>query len=110
MSGTIVETERASHYFARDPLKPEVVCRLPGHLHRRDGRIPGQRGSRDERDRLLWSRVLPITFTAAGGRAGRIGLFASFSLRTEGALMAASGDQDDHDYGGFEETGAWSGG
>ncbi|NKE39966.1 DUF3068 domain-containing protein, partial [Mycobacterium tuberculosis] len=60
-----------------------------------------------ERDRLaLWSRVLPITFTAAGlvALVGG-GLFASFSLRTEGALMAASGDRDDHDYrrGGFEE-------
>lgn len=108
VSGTIVkETERANHYFARDPLKPEVTF-ADYQVTSTEETVESQvNAARDERDRLaLWSRVLPITFTAAGlvALVGG-GLFASFSLRTEGALMAASGDRDDHDYrrGGFEE-------
>ncbi|WP_181913005.1 DUF3068 domain-containing protein, partial [Mycobacterium tuberculosis] len=97
VSGTIVkETERANHYFARDPLKPEVTF-ADYQVTSTEETVESQvNAARDERDRLaLWSRVLPITFTAAGlvALVGG-GLFASFSLRTEGALMAASGDRD----------------
>jgi hypothetical protein len=57
--------------------------------------------AREERDRLaLWSRVLPITFTAAGVIALIGGLLlGSFSLRTETAL--AEPDLDAADQSGF---------
>ncbi|KAA1248937.1 DUF3068 domain-containing protein, partial [Mycobacterium simiae] len=47
----------------------------------------------------LWSRVLPITFTATGLIAliGG-GVLASFSLRTESALTESGLDRDDTDY------------
>jgi hypothetical protein len=61
--------------------------------------------ARDERDRLaLWSRVLPITFTAVGLIALIGGaLLASFSLRTESALAAPDRDLDDQEFGRAEE-------
>jgi hypothetical protein len=58
--------------------------------------------ARDERDRLaLWSRVLPITFTAVGliSLIGG-GLLASFSLRTESALTDPGLDRADQDFFG----------
>ncbi len=89
VSGTIVkETEHANHYFARDPLKPEVTLADYKVTSTEDTVESQVNSARDERDRLaLWSRVLPITFTAVGLIAliGG-GLLASFSLRTEGAL------------------------
>jgi hypothetical protein len=61
--------------------------------------------ARDERDRLaLWSRVLPITFTAVGLIALIGGaLLASFSLRTESALTEPDRDRDDQEFGRTEE-------
>src|SRR6202012_1807687 len=100
VSGTIVkETEHANHYFARDPLKPELTLadyRVPSNEDTVESQV---NAARDERDRLaLWSRVLPITFTAVGLVAliGG-GLLASFSLRTESALTDPSLDRGDQD-------------
>lgn len=101
VSGTIVkETEHANHYFARDPFKPEVTLadyKVTSTAETVESQI---NAARDERDRLaLWSRVLPITFTAAGlvTLVGG-GVLASFSLRIENALIDPSLDQTDTDF------------
>ncbi|WP_068188437.1 DUF3068 domain-containing protein [Mycobacterium sp. UM_CSW] len=109
VSGTIVkQTERANHYFARDPLKPELTL-ADYKVTSNEDTIEGQvNAARDERDRLaLWSRVLPITFTAVGLIAliGG-GVLASFSLRTESALTDPGLDRSDEEVfgrGGPEE-------
>jgi Porin PorA len=89
VSGAIVkETDHANHYFARDPLKPELTLADYRITSTQDTVEAQVNAARDERDRLaLWSRVLPITFTAVGLIAliGG-GILASFSLRTESAL------------------------
>ncbi|MDT5410583.1 MAG: hypothetical protein QOG14_2803 [Mycobacterium sp.] len=101
-SGTIVkQKERANHYYARDALKPEVTL-VDYTITSNEASVESQvNAARDERDRLaLWSRVLPITFTAAGVIALIGGLLlGSFSLRTETAL--AEPDPDAADQGGF---------
>ena len=109
VSGTIVkETEHANHYFARDPLKPEVTL-VDYKITSNEDTVESQvNGARDERDRLaLWSRVLPITFTAVGVIALVGGGFlASFSLRTESALTDPGLDRGDEDFlgrNGLEE-------
>jgi len=106
VSGTIVkETEHANHYFARDPLKPEVTLADYKVTSTQDTVESQVNSARDERDRLaLWSRVLPITFTAVGliALVGG-GLLASFSLRTESALIEPGLDRDDHEFGRDEE-------
>lgn len=101
VSGTIVkETEQAHHYYARDALKPEVTL-VDYKLTSTQETVESQvNAARDERDRVaLWSRVLPITFTAIGLIAliGG-GVLASFSLRTESALTDPSLDRDDTDF------------
>ena len=109
VSGTIVkETDHANHYFARDALKPELTM-ADYKVTSTEETVESQvNAARDERDRLaLWSRVLPITFTATGLIAliGG-GLLASFSLRTESALTDPGLDRDHHDFfgsGGDEE-------
>jgi Porin PorA len=103
VSGTIVkQTEHANHYFARDPLKPEVTL-ADYHVTSTEDTVESQvNAARDERDRLaLWSRVLPITFTAVGliSLVGG-GLLASFSLRTESALTDPGLDRADQDFFG----------
>jgi hypothetical protein len=103
VSGTIVkEEEHANHYFARDPLKPEVALADYKVTSNEDTVESQVNAARDERDRLaLWSRVLPITFTAAGLIALIGGaLLGSFSLRTEAALLAPGLDTADHDFFG----------
>ena len=88
-SGTIVKKqERANHYYARDALKPEVTL-VDYKVTSTEETVESQvNTARNERDRLaLWSRVLPITFTAAGVIALIGGLLlGSFSLRTETTL------------------------
>ncbi len=103
VSGTIVkETEHANHYFARDPLKPELTLadyKVTSNQETVESQV---NTARDERDRLaLWSRVLPITFTAIGLIAliGG-GLLASFSLRTESALTDPGLDRGDDEFFG----------
>ncbi|MGO9152699.1 DUF3068 domain-containing protein [Mycobacterium sp.] len=106
VSGTIVkETEHANHYFARDPLKPELTLADYKVTSTQDTVESQVNSARDERDRLaLWSRVLPITFTAVGLIALIGGaLLASFSLRTESALTDPGRDRDDQDFGHTEE-------
>ncbi len=103
VSGTIVkETEHANHYFARDPLKPELTI-ADYRITSNEDTVESQvNAARDERDRLaLWSRVLPITFTAVGLIAliGG-GILASFSLRTESALTDPGLDRADQEFFG----------
>jgi hypothetical protein len=103
VSGTIVkQTEHANHYFARDPLKPEVTL-VDYKVTSNEDTVESQvNAARDERDRLaLWSRVLPITFTAVGLIAliGG-GILASFSLRTESALTDPGLDRTDQEFFG----------
>jgi hypothetical protein len=108
VSGTIVkETEHANHYFARDALKPEVTLADYKVTSTEDTIQSQVNAARDERDRLsLWSRVLPITFTAVGliCLIGG-GLLASFSLRTESALIDPGLDRGDEFFrrSGLEE-------
>src|ERR1700754_1000089 len=103
VSGTIVkETEHANHFFARDPLKPELTLADYKVTSNEDTVESQVNAARDERDRLaLWSRVLPITFTAIGLIAliGG-GLLASFSLRTESALTDPGLDRGDEEFFG----------
>ncbi len=103
VSGTIVkETEHANHYFSRDALKPEVTLADYKVTSNEDTVESQVNTARDERDRLaLWSRVLPITFTAIGiiALVGG-GLFASFSLRTESALTDPGLDRGDEEFFG----------
>src|ERR1700756_502256 len=111
VSGTIVkQTEHANHYFARDPLKPELTLADYRVTSNEDTVESQVNAARDERDRLaLWSRVLPITFTAVGLIAliGG-GIIASFSLRTESALTDPGLDRADQEFfgrSGLEEPG-----
>jgi len=103
VSGTIVKKqERANHYYARDALKPEVTL-ADYQVTSTEETVESQvSAARTERDRLaLWSRVLPITFTAAGVIALIGGLLlGSFSLRTETALKESDADNDDHGFFG----------
>jgi hypothetical protein len=100
VSGTIVkQKEHANHYFARDPLKPEMTLADYTVTSNEDTIEAQVNTARDERDRLaLWSRVLPITFTAVGLIAliGG-GVLASFSLRTESALTDPGLDRSDEE-------------
>lgn len=103
VSGTIVkQTEHADHYFARDPLKPELTVADYKVTWNEDTVESQVNAARDERDRLaLWSRVLPITFTAVGLIAliGG-GVLASFSLRSESALTDPGLDRSDQEFFG----------
>ncbi|MDT5087209.1 MAG: hypothetical protein QOE52_3058 [Mycobacterium sp.] len=105
-SGTIVkEEERANHYYARDALKPEVTL-VDYKITSNEATVESQvNAARNERDRLaLWSRVLPITFTASGVIALIGGLLlGSFALRTEAALLDPGLDSADHGFFGRGE-------
>jgi hypothetical protein len=105
-SGTIVkQTEHADHYYARDALKPEVTF-VDYKITTSEQTVESQvNAARNERDRLaLWSRVLPITFTASGVIALIGGLLlGSFSLRTETALLDPGLDSADHGFFGRGE-------
>ncbi|OBK76859.1 DUF3068 domain-containing protein [Mycobacterium sp. 1164985.4] len=104
VSGTIVKKdEHGYHYYAREPLKPEVTF-VDYKVAFNDETVESQVASAgDERDRVaLWGRILPITFTAMGlvllvGGA----LLGSFSLRAESALIDPGLDEADH---GFFDT------
>ena len=101
VSGTIVKKEEHGyHYYAREPLKPEVTF-VDYKLAFNEETVESQVASaRDERDRVgLWGRILPITFTAIGlvtlvGGA----LLGSFSLRAESALIDPGLDEADHSF------------
>jgi hypothetical protein len=105
-SGTIVkESDHANHYFARDPLKPEMTM-AEYKVTSNEETVEAQvNAARNERDRLaLWSRVLPISF-AASGLIALIGglLLGAFSLRTEAALLDPGLDTADHGFFGRGE-------
>ncbi|MEB3032414.1 DUF3068 domain-containing protein [[Mycobacterium] nativiensis] len=89
VSGTIVKSKvHANHYYARDPLKPEVAL-ADYTVTSSEETIEAQvNAARNERDRVaLWSRVLPITFTAAGLICLIGGVLVGwFSLPAEAAL------------------------
>ena len=108
VSGTIVKsTERANHYYARDPLKPEVAV-ADYTVSSTEQTVESQvAAARDERDWLaLWSRILPISLAAAGVVALVGGaLLGLFSTRVETALGQPG--QDDIELGlfGKDETG-----
>jgi hypothetical protein len=108
VSGTIVkEQEHANHYYARDPLKPEMAM-ADYKVTSTEQTIESQvAAARDERDRIgLWSRVLPISFTAAGLIALVGGaLLGTFSVRAEAALTDPGLDTTDNGFFGKDETG-----
>jgi len=108
VTGTVViAEEHANHYYARDPLRPEMAL-ADYKVTSTEQTVESQVASaRDERDRLaLWSRVLPISL-AATGLVALIGaaLLGAFSLRVESAL--AEPGEDDIELGifGKDETG-----
>jgi len=110
VSGTIVKAEEhANHYYARDPLKPEMAL-ADYKVTSTEQTVESQvAAARDERDRFaLWSRILPITLAAAGLVAlvggAALGLV---STRAESALAGPGEGDSDLDLGlfGRDETG-----
>jgi len=103
VSGTIVKKkEHGYHYYAREPLKPEVTF-VEFTVTSTEETVESQVASaRDERDRLaLWDRILPITFTAIGLVALVGGaLLGLFSLRAESALIDPGLDEAGHRFFG----------
>jgi Porin PorA len=103
VSGTIVkQKDRAFHYYARDPLKPEMTV-VDYTVMSNESAVESQvKTARDERDRVaLWCRILPITFTAMGIIALVGGaLWGAFSLRAESALIDPGLDSADHGFFG----------
>jgi hypothetical protein len=103
VSGTIVKKqEHGYHYYAREPLKPEVTFVDFKVTSNEETVERAVATARDERDRVaLWGRILPITFTAMGlvtlvGGA----LLGSFTLRAESALIDPGLDDVDHGFFG----------
>ena len=110
VSGTIVKTqEHANHYYARDPLKPELAL-VDYKVTSSEQTVESQvAAARDERDRVaLWSRVLPISLGAAAlvTLVGGV-LLGLFGTRLESALAGPGEDDSDLDLGlfGKDETG-----
>ena len=108
VSGTIVKAEeRANHYYARDPLKPEAAV-VDYKVTSTEQTVEAQvAAARAERDRVaLWSRILPISL-ASTGLVALVGgaLLALYSIRVESAMPG--GSEDDLDLGlfGKDETG-----
>ena len=108
VSGTIVRAEEhANHYYARDPLRPEMAL-ADYKVTSTEQTVESQvAAARAERDRVaLWSRILPISLAAAGAVALVSALLLGlFSGRVESAL--AEPGEDDIDIGlfGRDETG-----
>jgi hypothetical protein len=104
VSGTIVKAEEhANHYYARDPLKPEVTF-VDYTVTSNEETIESQVvEARDERDRVaLWGRILPITFTALGLVALVGGaLLGAFTLRAESVLIDPGLDEAEHGFFGM---------
>jgi hypothetical protein len=117
VTGTIVKTkERAWHYYVRcgdpeckqvDPLKPEVTL-VDYSVTSTDSTVEQQiNRARDERDRIaVWSRILPITFTALGVIALVGGaLLLLFTRRAEAGLIDPGLDTGGHFFGPRGPTG-----
>lgn len=110
VSGTIVkEQEHANHYYARDPLIPELAL-VDYKVTSNEQTVESQvSAARDERDRVsLWSRVLPISLGAAAlvALVGGV-LLGLFGTRLESALAGPGEDDSDLDLGlfGRDQTG-----
>ena len=108
VTGVIVKaSEHANHFYARDALRPEMELadyKVTSSEQTIESRVAS---ARDERDRVgLWSRVLPISFTAAGlvALVGGV-LLGTFSVRAESALIDPGLDTADHGVFGKDETG-----
>ncbi|MEI7543529.1 MAG: DUF3068 domain-containing protein [Mycobacteriaceae bacterium] len=108
VTGVVVKAqERANHYYARDPLNPEMAL-ADYKVTSTEQTVESQvAAARDERDRVaLWSRILPISFTAAGLVAlVGAGLLAWFSVRVESALAGPGEDDIELGIFGKDETG-----
>lgn len=107
VSGTIVKSkEHGFHYYARDALKPEVTF-ADFTVDSTEDTVEAQVASaRDEGDVVaLWSRILPIAFTALGlvTLVGGV-LLGSFTLRAESALIDPGLDEPDHGFFGRRPT------
>ncbi|CKG90922.1 DUF3068 domain-containing protein [Mycolicibacterium smegmatis] len=104
VSGTIVKSEEHGYqYYAREALKPEVTY-VDFKVTTNEESVESQvAAASDERDRIaLWTRILPITFTALG-LVSLVGgaVLGSFALRTESTLIDPGLDTADH---GFFDT------
>lgn len=104
VSGTIVKSdEHGYQYYARDALKPEVTY-VDFKVTTNEESVESQvAAASDERDRIaLWTRILPITFTALG-LVSLVGgaVLGSFALRAESTLIDPGLDTADH---GFFDT------
>jgi hypothetical protein len=108
VTGVIVRSEEhANHYYARDPLLPEMAL-ADYKVTSTEQTVESQVATaRDERDRVaLWSRILPISFAAAGLIALiGAGLLAWFSVRIESALAGPGEDDIELGIFGKDETG-----
>jgi hypothetical protein len=108
VTGVIVRSEEhANHYYARDPLLPEMAL-ADYKVTSTEQTVESQVAmARDERDRVaLWSRILPISFAAAGLIALiGAGLLAWFSVRIESALAGPGEDDIELGIFGKDETG-----
>ncbi|MEI6252931.1 MAG: DUF3068 domain-containing protein [Mycobacteriaceae bacterium] len=108
VTGTLVKAEEhANHYYARDPLKPEVAV-VDYKVISSEQTVESQvAAARAERDRVaLWSRILPISLGAAGLVALVGGaLLGLFSTRVESALRDENEDDIDIGLFGKDETG-----
>ena len=108
VTGVIVRSEEhANHYYARDPLLPEMALadyKVTSTEQTVESKVAM---ARDERDRVaLWSRILPISFAAAGLIALiGAGLLAWFSVRIESALAGPGEDDIELGIFGKDETG-----
>ncbi|MBU8812853.1 DUF3068 domain-containing protein [Mycolicibacterium goodii] len=104
VSGTIVKSEEHGYqYYAREALKPEVTY-VDFKVTTNEESVESQvAAASDERDRIaLWTRILPITFTALGLVALVGGaVVGSFALRAESTLIDPGLDTADH---GFFDT------
>ncbi|AKS31900.1 DUF3068 domain-containing protein [Mycolicibacterium goodii] len=104
VSGTIVKSEEHGYqYYAREALKPEVTY-VDFKVTTTEESVESQVATAsDERDRIaLWTRILPITFTALG-LVSLVGgaVVGSFALRAESTLIDPGLDTADH---GFFDT------
>lgn len=107
VTGTIVKSkEHGFHYYARDALKPEATF-ADFTVESTEDTVEQQvANARDEGDVVaLWSRILPIAFTALGlvTLVGGV-VLGSFTLRAEAALIDPGLDQPDHGFFGRRPT------
>lgn len=103
VSGTIVKSkDRGFHYFARDPLKPELTM-VDYTVTSNESTVEDQvNAARNERDQVaVWGRILPITFTALGIVALVGGaLLGAFSLQAQTTLIDPGLDRADDQFFG----------